>query len=1302
MPPGAAKQKRTDENSRQSGGSGGGTKRRHAAAHALPSSTSPLLMRLCTAAAANDAHAVATLAHSVTAIPVALAARHNPLMAAIEARALGSLNALVAAIADVPAMRDAGLLNLASADDAAGGLTPLQACIELLPDPTASAMAMALLDAGAAPFAADSKDTMVALLARVLELDHHAAGSSSSTPSTPTLFARLVTTARSQLGGASLDTLVRAGDGWTLLQVAAALGSPAHVRILLDRAAMDPSSAHDRTWPASHIAAQAGRTDILALLLDAGCPVDNRSSTSGQTPLHVAAAAGQLATVQFLVRAPHAANVHAIDTTPQGLTPPLAAAAAIKTADALAAVWAMLAESKTKSKASGKSSPDNNNDITQHLSRAGESATDLALAHGHVESATWLLVDAGCPVRKLNAAAARHLPALVKLINAVADRARWTVTTTVTTQVAAAAEDVSLIEIGGSGDLQLSPILPTSLAATVSSRQQQQRLTRSATGDSLESSNSSVVEILTSSRSLAANTIAIATTSTTTTSASTPGAFAAPSSPIGVRTAADAARVLVAAIDSHLGDAATAVDSATALRGSMSADTPLTTAAAPAAQHDAEFAALAGLVGKLAAAGVASGLDAVGPAIARAAEVLASGTSAPTVATGVDLAPALAAMRTAVAGVTDGLAVSTTTVSDLQAADGAVRALADDTARGLREFSRLQAAKDYLAALACEDRWMAAQIAVLARQAELVRKVDAATARQRTVAEAVARAERVADAALAKDARAIDDTARAVEAGVHELVGVRGRVQAAVRALEVEWRGIWDGEIDARNDDGEDSDNSEVDITPKPSTTDATASTSSTASATWLAEFLGLFVHMEHLASSETTKDGEPNTATMDSPRAVLTRMLQWYLEVKAGAASAAHASMSHRLSSLRAHAECLTLLTRATGWAMAAAAAHARSGLATLQGQALQLRTALPDAYNVLHARLVFNERLCKKNLADIQADLQRALADKNRAFEARRVADLARCEEHAGHLNAALEKEEKRLMAIEALMQRAFATANRYLSPDRVEQVRTEYLELGVLLRFSTPVSSGSTTTSGTGTSAAGTVRASRKRRRRPSVDGMSSDGIYGMLESDYDDDGLTARPGTGSEAGYLSFLSGETAYGSASHDADEDGAGQSDTDADDVASVRPPPRKAMRLAHSTDVHSGGASSSSPSLFTRPLALVRSVLSFSWLLRSQKEEPAESEDEQEEYRRRLREATLRAQMSHKERSRLRRRTARPNSVSAVEAESASTSMVSGNSTTFSALAEDEDDEDEEEHGDGDSGNGRDDLSIGGGSSIA
>jgi ankyrin repeat protein len=93
-------------------------------------------------------------------------------------------------------------------------------------------------------------------------------------------------------------------DGWTGLHLAAFFGHLELTRSLLDWGS-DPlvvSRNHEANL-AINAAAASGRNTIVRLLIERGCPVDARGSSSGYTALHLAAHAGNTELVQQLLAA---------------------------------------------------------------------------------------------------------------------------------------------------------------------------------------------------------------------------------------------------------------------------------------------------------------------------------------------------------------------------------------------------------------------------------------------------------------------------------------------------------------------------------------------------------------------------------------------------------------------------------------------------------------------------------------------------------------------------------------------------------------------------------------------------------------------------------------------------------------------------------------------------------------------------------------------------------------------------------------------------------------------------------------
>lgn len=96
----------------------------------------------------------------------------------------------------------------------------------------------------------------------------------------------------------------RSHDGWTLLHLAAFFGHRELVLQLLNEGSDPLAISHNQEANLPiNAAAAAGRNDVVALLLERGCPADARGASTAYTALHLAAHAGNAALVKLLLEA---------------------------------------------------------------------------------------------------------------------------------------------------------------------------------------------------------------------------------------------------------------------------------------------------------------------------------------------------------------------------------------------------------------------------------------------------------------------------------------------------------------------------------------------------------------------------------------------------------------------------------------------------------------------------------------------------------------------------------------------------------------------------------------------------------------------------------------------------------------------------------------------------------------------------------------------------------------------------------------------------------------------------------------
>ena len=74
---------------------------------------------------------------------------------------------------------------------------------------------------------------------------------------------------------------------------------------------IDPNYSRRTQYPALHLAASMGCTEIMEKLLDSGADIEKKDISYGGTPLHNAAIYGQKSAISMLLK--HGANVNALD-----------------------------------------------------------------------------------------------------------------------------------------------------------------------------------------------------------------------------------------------------------------------------------------------------------------------------------------------------------------------------------------------------------------------------------------------------------------------------------------------------------------------------------------------------------------------------------------------------------------------------------------------------------------------------------------------------------------------------------------------------------------------------------------------------------------------------------------------------------------------------------------------------------------------------------------------------------------------------------------------------------------------------
>ncbi|KAL7751286.1 hypothetical protein RI367_003145 [Sorochytrium milnesiophthora] len=334
-------------------------------------------------------------------------------------------------------------------------------------------------------------------------------------------------------------------------------------------------------------------------------------------------------------------------------------------------------------------------------------------------------------------------------------------------------------------------------------------------------------------------------------------------------------------------------------------------------------------------------------------------------------------------------------IEQLNAEELVIRSSFEDANKVLADCNQLIGEKRYLDALDVEDMWMHQMVDVLTHKSDLLKRCELVLRRQRQLCAEMCMLASQADADTSKLKVDLELQVDALTERLTVLSTFKERVAATVDRVRQEW-------------------------------------TEKCLNTPWLVTYLT--VYKEQLAMAQLTDEQ------------AVHELLTWYVEEKAGEALREHTKITSCLSALHIHIgiaqslrsnvvePCFSHVTTALNFQINA-----------LQGQCTILQSDIPQTYLSLHARLVVNERLCSTNLSDLQYEMDEVLAKKNRAFENRRVGDLARFQELETDLVESLNKEKTRLQRIEDMIVSSFGTVSQHTEDARQEELRRELLEAG-----------------------------------------------------------------------------------------------------------------------------------------------------------------------------------------------------------------------------------------------------------------
>ncbi|KNE71233.1 hypothetical protein AMAG_15888 [Allomyces macrogynus ATCC 38327] len=464
-------------------------------------------------------------------------------------------------------------------------------------------------------------------------------------------------------------------DGWTPLQIAAKYADADRVRVVLGTGMADPNDMGPERWGALHIAAYDGHVEVVRTLVEHGADA-RQVGREGMAPAHAAAQMARVDVLDVLVA--HGADL--MQTDAEGWTP---LAWAVAQADDLAAVAHVLELTGTDAARAFRTA-------------AGESLVDVALQNRRVEHAVLLLQEGVRAVATMGVADAPDT--WVDALNAAFDGARI----------------AAMVQARVDEEVDQWRKAHAHLVQTQSWPAVQHVPAAVAEGDTTKIlAGSSDDEIPSASASAAHDD-------------SDDSSWPYPRPPIQCASRADSARVLQAALDSHLGAAADVRTHAAADAGAFLA-----------ARFDAG-PRIESAIGALDALRIGAGMDALATTVATLREVGAAAAGTPQM----DLARSLAAFRTHLAKFVDPVVDGARTVAQLQRDDMHLRAADTDAAKDWKRFTQLTSDKNYLAAITAETHWFTKSLELMdlarslaAFRTHLAKFVDPVVDGARTVAQ---------------------------------------------------------------------------------------------------------------------------------------------------------------------------------------------------------------------------------------------------------------------------------------------------------------------------------------------------------------------------------------------------------------------------------------------------------------------------------------------------------------------------------------------------------------------------------------